>query len=78
MNQGGLTTAVHQYMSSAFCFLELSEGQIQASEFPWKTLAQELLNLTTSEWDTSFACLEHSINSRELANKIISNIYLTT
>ena len=78
VNQGGLTlpnTALHQYVSNAFCFLELSEGQIRVSEFPWKTLAQELLNLTTSEWDTSFACLEHSIKSIELVNKIISNIY---
>ena len=78
VNQGALTlanTALPQYVSSAFCLLELSEGQIRVSDFPWKTLAQELLNLTTTEWDTSFACLEHSIKSREIVNNILSNIY---
>ena len=62
-------------MCRAFCLLELSEGQIRVSDFPWKTLAQELLNLTTTEWDTSFDCLEHSIKSREIVNNILSNIY---
>ena len=78
VNQGGLTlpnTALHQYVSSLFCLLELSEGQIRVSDFPWKTLAQKILNLATTEWDTSFACLEHSIKSRETVNNILSNIY---
>ena len=36
VNQGGLTlpnTALHQYVSSAFCFLELVEGQIRVLSF---------------------------------------------
>ena len=78
LNQGGLTlpnTSLHHYVSSAFCMLEVSERHIRESGFPWKTLAQELLNFATDEWDTSFACTEHSMKSRELVNNIISNIY---
>ena len=55
--------------------LEVSERHIRESGFPWKTLAQELLNFATDEWDTSYACTEHSMKSRELVNNIISNIY---
>ena len=69
VNQGGLTlpnTALHQYVPSAFCLLEISEGQIRA---------EELLNLTTKKRGTSFACLEDSIKSKEIVNNILSKIY---
>ena len=62
-------------MSSAFYLLEVTEVHIRDSDFPWKTLAQELLDLATVEWDTSYACPEHLIKSRELVDKILSNIY---
>ena len=78
LNQGGLTlpcTSLHHYVESSFCLLEVSEGEIRSSSFPWKSLAQAILNIATVEWDSNFACVDHSEKSKELVNTIVSNIY---
>ena len=78
LNKGGLTlpnTSLHHYVSTTFCLLEVSGVHILDFGFPWKTLAQEILNLAAVEWDTSYTCPEYSMKSRELVSKILSKIY---
>ena len=78
LNQGGLTlpcTSLQHFVLSAFCLLEVSEKEIRNSRFPWKSLAQTLLSIATVEWDSSFACVDHSEKSKESVNKCVSNIY---
>ena len=78
LNQGGLTlpcTSLQHYVLNAFCLLEVSEREIRSSSFPWKSLALALLSIATVEWDSTFACSCHSEKSKELVNKITSNIY---
>ena len=78
LNQGGLTlpcTSLQHYVLSTFCLLEVSERGIRSSSFPWKSLALALLSIATVEWDSTFACSCHSEKSKELVNKITSNIY---
>ncbi|KAI6651436.1 hypothetical protein LOD99_5243 [Oopsacas minuta] len=57
-------TSLNHNALSAICLPGVSEKEIRSSRYPWKSLAQIQLSITTVEWDSSFACVDHSENSK--------------
>ena len=44
---------------------------------PLKILIYRLLEVISSQWDTTFACESNHLNHRNRTNSIIANLYLT-
>ena len=77
LNQGGLTLpcTLQHYVLSVFCLLEVSEKRNLKFQISLEISSTNTTSIATVEWDSSFACVDHSEKSKESVNKSVSNIY---
>ncbi|KAI6656055.1 hypothetical protein LOD99_1789 [Oopsacas minuta] len=81
LNENGLTltcTSLHHNVLSALCLLDVSEKEFGSSRYLWNSLAQILLSIATVKWNSSFAYVGHSENSKEFVNNAFSTSTLIT
>ena len=80
LNRGGLqlpSSVLYSYVESSFCVVQCLQTKILATMLPLKILIYRLLEVMSSQWDTTFACESHHLYHRNRTNSIIANLYLT-
>ena len=80
LNRGGLTIpsqSLNTYLQMAFTVIESIESKVLHSGIPAKILTATLLNLFSTDWESSFSCQSHTQENRKLINCKICNIYFS-